>query len=134
MIFYVICYIIYLHHTSQHIYYYVYQVLFVPCISTSLMKTSRRLITLILQKCVGQTGPDKHNSKYDMMCSVNLCKVLYDSTESRIKKKKKREKEKKSEGLRKPRCKADWCPKEGLRKPRCKADWCPNPKCISQMH
>ena len=39
-------------------------------ISTSLMKTSRRLITLILQKC------DKHNSKYVMMCSVNMCKVL----------------------------------------------------------
>jgi len=74
------------------------------------MKTSRRPITLILQKCAGQTGPDKHNSKYDMMCSVNLCKVLYDSTESRIKKRKKREKEKRLEGLRKPRCKADWCP------------------------
>ena len=39
-------------------------------ISTSLLKTSRRLITLILQKC------DKHNSKYDMMCSVNMHKVL----------------------------------------------------------
>jgi len=35
------------------------------------MKTSRRPITLIIQKC------DKHNSKYDMMCSVNMCKVLW---------------------------------------------------------
>ena len=38
---------------------------------------SRRLITLILQKCVVQTEPHKHNSKYVMICSVNMRKVLW---------------------------------------------------------
>ena len=70
-------------YTSQYIYYYVYQVLFVLHISTSLMKTSRRLITLILQKCV------KHNSKYVMMCSINMHKVIW---RDRVENKKEKEK------------------------------------------
>jgi len=64
LVFPIISIIIYLQHTSRHIYYYVYN------ISTTLIQTSRRPITLIIQKC------DKHNSKYDMMCSVNMRKVL----------------------------------------------------------
>ena len=69
--------------------------LFVPHISTSLMKTSRRLITLILQKCVGQTGPDKHNSKYVMMCSVNMRKVLWLDRVENKKRERERERERK---------------------------------------
>jgi len=64
MIFILISIIIYLHHTSRHNSKYVYG------ISTSLIQMSQRHETLILQKC------DKHNSKYDMMCSVNMCKIL----------------------------------------------------------
>ena len=60
---------------------------------------------------MGQTGPGKHNSKYDMMCSVNMRKVLWlDRVEN------KKRKKKYSEGLRKPRRNADWCPKIGVLK------------------